>query len=181
MISYHGTTQENADRILNGSPKHTAGITWDVSDDNYLYLWCPDQLVECGEDPEYANEQAIQHAIGSGEMTAVVCGNPQSKIVVLCFDFPENEVLQDYSLDNMTEARSIQLDDYKKYHIKTLESYRDPRIDILILSRICNREYLNLGNIPSSVLDLAKEIEFTGGDPLYEDKDYIETYTAIAI
>jgi hypothetical protein len=172
MKAYHGTTRENAENILNGGTKETA--TWYCSDDEYLYLWCPDALIEGGECEEYeeAEEMAIRNAFESAQITAAVSNEPQKELVVLCFDFPEGIIEADDSCEHMELARRVEdFDGIEKGHIKTLTCKHNSRLDALVVSSLLDNP--NITYIDDDLREAAIAMRDVYVDSLY-DFDYSE-------
>jgi hypothetical protein len=162
MKAFHGTTREQAKRILSGECKNLP--TWSVSDDEYLYLWCPDALME-GEYPEAENmeeaeERAIQMAFESAQITAAMSEGPQNEIVVLCFEFDAEKVEADDSCENMELARRIE--DFKGLedcHEATYTARHNSRLDALVISNLLENEHLAHWRIDEDLIEAAQAMK----------------------
>lgn len=157
MKCYHGTTRENALRILSGECKDSP--TWSVSDDEYLYLWCPAALIDGGEceEEEEADERAIRMAFESAQITAAMSEEPQKELVVLCFELPDEIIEADESCENMNLSRRVEdFEGLEKHHIKTLKTRHNCRLDALVISGILGNPNLASWRISDDLREAAE-------------------------
>lgn len=142
MKAYHGTTREQANRFLLGEAKETP--TWWCSDDNYLYLWCPDALVDGGEcDAEDADEYAIQRAFESAQVAAALSDTPQTELVVLCLEFDKESIEPDDSAEMMELSRRIEdFDGIERCVEYKLIAKHNSRLDAFVVAGLLNNPYI---------------------------------------
>ena len=165
MLAYHGTIADGAECILSGGRKSKS--SWHVSDDNMLYLWCPDVFIDENEasDMEDAKIMAIQQAFESAQISAAISESPQKELVVLEFDIPIDYIYEDLSCENMDLARCTREIKYSDYAINKYTCNHDPRLDLLILSRIIHNLYLNTGYLSNDFIDACKGVLIVTGKP----------------
>ncbi len=164
MKAFHGTTRENANRLLNGDAKD--GATWDCSDDEYLYLWCPVALEgEYGDDsPEYA----IRMSFESAQITAATSDKPQTELVVLEFDIPESEIQDDDSCENMELARRCDLATYSDVHRATYTCTHNSRLDALVISGLLQNDHFPAYKLDDSLIEAAEILKEVWVESLHE-------------
>ncbi len=168
---YHGTTPELAKRILNNDEK--SECLWNVSYDDNLYLWSPDDMLlhDEVETIEDGTQRAIQCAFESAQIAAALSTEPQHKTVVLCFEFPDDMIVPDTSCDNMSYAFTVDMsyiEDIKKYYIKAYSTKHNPRLDIFLISGVVNNEYINTALIDDDMVEACKQLQETCIDSLFE-------------
>ena len=171
MIAYHGTTRENAEKILSGQAKEEP--TWNVSDDEYLYVWCPDAMLHGeypeAEDTEEAERIAITRAFESAQITAAMSTDPQSELVAICFDFEEEAIEEDLSCENMETARRVE--DFigmERAHVKTLVSKHNSRLDALVICQVLENPLLASWRIDDDLREAAEAMKGIYLDSLNE-------------
>ena len=163
---YHGTTLENARHLLSGGEK--SNPVWNCSYDDYLYVWWDEAVKEEHdlEDSE-VEEFTIRMAFESAAITAASSQTAQSEIIVLAFDFPEADVYEDVSCENMACARRVNLDldatDLENSLIKLYSAKHNSRFDPFILVGLWDNDYFLKENVSSDVrevLDALKGTDF---------------------
>ena len=156
---YHGTTRANALAILQGKDKSEALNIWNVSDDDYLYLHDPERLVSIGDcEEEDSEETAIRYAFESGHVAAVAAPSPQSEVIVLCFEFPSEEVEDDTSCEWMQHCGRISSDDYKTSFVCAYSAKVNPKLDIFLLSNVVSNGYFNARALDDETLKAVEAI-----------------------
>lgn len=158
MRVFHGTTRENAGRILNGKSKDD--YTWSVSSDDYLYVWNPVSHIKLGECDriEEAFELCAQKAFESAQVTAAMSDKPQEELVVLVLNVKPSLLDVDYSCPNM-ELASIVNDidyNYRDAHMYTLSCKHNSRLDAFVIASVIDNEYFPSYKIDDNLLDAAK-------------------------
>lgn len=174
VIVYHGTTRDHANNILSGGEKSDVKITWNVSDDDFLYVWTAHRLYgyDDEQDHESFDEQAITRAFESAQVTAAIQDEPQKELVVLAFEVDYDDVNDDVSCAGMDEAATIQLESYAAAHVKTYSCRHNPRMDGVIIAQVLENPYIT-SQIPDDVIQAAKHLKGIWVDELLEF-DYIE-------
>tara|TARA_R110002167_G_scaffold252035_1_gene458309 strand:- start:507 stop:1043 length:537 start_codon:yes stop_codon:yes gene_type:complete len=173
---FHGTTREQAERILSNECKED--ITWNCSDDNYLYLWCPEALAECNGDEDeaevYKVERAINNAFESAQITASLADLPQSELVVLEFCIDSDYVEMDHSHDTMDYARCTRLDDYSAVFKREFTCKHNSRLDALVLNSLLDNKFINSDRISDDMRKACEALQGVQVDSL-DEFDYVET------
>lgn len=169
VIVYHGTTRAHAINILAGREKSDVKITWNCSDDDYLYVWTAHKLYGYDEDQDHEDydRQAIQRAFENAQITAAVQDEPQKELVVLAFEVEYDDVEDDVSCDGMDEAARIRLENYAECHVKTLVCKHNPRLDGVIVSNLLDNPHLT-SNISDDLIEAAKAFKDVWLDSLLE-------------
>jgi hypothetical protein len=171
MKYYHGTTEENAKRILSG--KNKVNSTWKVSDDKYLYLYSPESLCENGEcNEEDMHDFTIRRCFEQAQITAAISKKPVKKLVVLCFEFdPENDNVEpDYSCQNMQGAFCVSDLVYKDYLVEKFVCGHDCRFDVFTLRGLMNHKLFHTEKIDRSMKLACEAIEHV----IYDLCDIVE-------
>jgi hypothetical protein len=158
---FHGTTAENAKRILAGKPKGES--TWICSQDQFLYLWGAEALAETegNEDSELDEKKrfAIQRAFESAQVTACLSKKPCRELVVLEFEFEEQDLMHDHSCDNMNGAFRVSLETYRPHFVKAYSCKHNPRMDVFIVSMLLSRNLFNVNRLDFDMREAAKMVE----------------------
>lgn len=160
MKFYHGTTIENAINILNGGEKNNP--VWNCSYDDYLYVWSAQAIKESdGLEDDEVNYFCLNRAFESAQITAASNPTPQKELVVLVFDFPEADVYEDFSCDNMDCARRVTGLDGTDLEQSLLEIWIHPhnsRLDAFVISGLLDNKYFISDSIEGDLLSAAKQI-----------------------
>lgn len=138
-ILYHGTTLENAIRMIGSNFSSIVDETvWNCSDDNMLYM------VEKDYDGE--ENKGLHFAAETAQIAAAYLGSESSDIVVLKFEIPETMfdeamVSEDDSCDNMYYCWQIE----QKQLEKSCSIVRCPEseeigVSVIVLHNAYNRE-----------------------------------------
>jgi hypothetical protein len=161
MLYVHGTTLENAQKMLRGEEK--SSYTWTCSDDNYVYLWDVDSIgKEYDHDPEQAKNEAIQRAYEAAKITACISKNYVHKLIVFIFDLDSALVEDDTSCPNMTEARRIEFTpELMKHVVEVYEIEHNPRLDILTIAGLKGMKLFPSYLIDDDLLDIAGKIDLS--------------------
>ena len=176
---YHGTTLENARKLLNGGEKESS--VWFCSFDDYLYVWSRDEIkkeFDEDADPSETESLCLQMAFESAQITAAASENPQSILVVLEFDFPEADVYDDLSCENMEMARRVdttQLDglDLENSLLNIYTAKHNSRLDAFYLCGLQNNAYFNWNMVDKDLKDAVKTINER---EIYLEPTYFEPY-----
>jgi len=182
MKCYHGTTLENAIKIIKGENK-SLDTVWNCSQDNSIYVYPESKLddADAGDD-EYLEERGIQQAMESGFIATAFYGS--SLPVVLCFDIPEELLKDDYSCENMDAVASSydtdQHGDVNQYITKIAVSERyNAELRLLYLSWVtknCNFNLDDLDDLLLKALKLAAQVDIMDiYDDLYDYEYRSET------
>jgi hypothetical protein len=160
--AFHGTTRDNAERILKGQCK--VEPTWSVSDDDNLYLWCPIAFIEGeypeAEDIEEAEEMAIIHAFESAQITAAMSDEPQKELVVLCFEFDSEKIERDESCENMELARCISdFEGIEENHTSTFIAKHNSRLDALVISGLLENQHIAKWRLDDDLIEAAEAMK----------------------
>ena len=161
MRVFHGTTRENAERILSGKAKDN--YTWTVSDDDYLYVWNPVSHIKQGECDTIheAFEMCTQKAFESAQITAAMSDAPQSELVVLVLNVKPKDLDVDYSCKNMELASIINDIDYnyKEAHMYTLKAKHNSRLDAFVISGLLENPHFPSYKLDDDLIEAAKLLQ----------------------
>lgn len=158
---YHGTTLENARHLLSGGEK--TDPVWNCSYDDYLYVWSKEAIEESeGLEPEEVEDYCLRVAFESASITAAASATPQNELIVLVFDFPEADVYDDLSCENMSYARRVNSDldatDLENSLIKLYSAKHNPRLDPFVLSGLYDNDYFNFNSLDSDLKEAVKVV-----------------------
>lgn len=111
-VFFHGTTRDCADAILkNGFRPFNATRAWNCSDEKYAYMYSLDKMLNAYDDSDVAYREAVLRAFENGAITNAVSWVPNSYVVVLEYQFNEDDikdiVKDDTSCPNM-EYEAVQ-------------------------------------------------------------------------
>lgn len=138
-ILYHGTTMENAIRMIGSNFSSIVDETvWNCSDDNMLYMVEKDYGGEENEGLRIAAEEA--------QIAAAYLGSESSDLVVLKFEIPETMfdeamVSEDDSCDNMYYCWQIEQKQLEKScAIVGCPESEEIGVSVIVLRNAYNRE-----------------------------------------
>lgn len=170
---FHGTTKEQLDNMKEGECKEIA--TWTCSDDEMLYLWDFDKIIESNgfdeDEEQYARDTAIRQAFESAEITASMQG-VDTELIVIELVLNEDDVMDDESCENMaSEASCIHFDDVDlnnaivtEYRCK-FNGYKSP----YIISNLLGRIYFNEFYIEDGLREFAEQLQ---GQDIYLETEF---------
>lgn len=161
MKFYHGTTRENALNILNGGEKNKP--VWNCSYDDYLYVWSAEAIKESeGLEEDEVNYYCLNRAFESAQIAAAASEVPQNELIVLVFEFPEADVYEDFSCDNMECARRVNSDldgnDFTSSLVEVWSHPHNSRLDAFVISSLLENDFF-IKELEQSLLDAAKLIK----------------------
>lgn len=163
MLYYHGTTKSEALHLLKGGEKESS--LWNCSYDDYLYVWSHKALAEANDLEETEGEEfAIRQGFVSAQIAAAK--KAESEMVVLAFDFPEDQVFEDCSCDNMDGAKRVPFCDYKRHLVKTFFCRFNVFFAPFVLRNLKVNQFFNLDNLND---DLKQAIEAITDSELGEE------------
>lgn len=158
---YHGTTRDNANKILAGKQKDS--YTWTCSDDDMLYVWNSKVMLDRGEcdNLEECEELCIRYAFESAQITAAMQEKPQEELVVLCFNIEEDFLDEDISCENMDYSSTINLKEpeYINHYMKTLSCDHNSRLDAFIISRVVDMPFFPSYKLDDGLLSAAEQLK----------------------
>ncbi len=158
MKCYHGTTPEFMRQILSGEKK--SECTWYCSDDDCLYVYPLNKADEYDDEwPEDSENAQVICALESAQLTAACHGH--SKILVMEFDFPDEELEDDGSCDNMEDVAScVCISDYSRYltSIHYSDDY-NPELRPFYLMGMKGNYQFNRDSLSSDMQDALSAIE----------------------
>lgn len=106
MKFYHGTSEAHLKSILTEGIKCHTDKVWSPSF-HAVYAWSPDAFVASGECQE---EDKDTYTIGRASESAqcsMVANRDSGRLIIICFDIPEDDTHPDTSCDNMDGAVEI--------------------------------------------------------------------------
>lgn len=160
---FHGTTEENARKILSGQEK--SDCTWYESDDDFLYLWGAEELAvtNCEEDEEQdvKRERAMDMAKESALITYSI-NKHSDKIVILEFEIDNEDVEEDLSVDSMVDSGAVRVPYNKEIAGQCVGAFEMPilpELKVFVLATLVGRININFSFVNGSVLRLAKVLQ----------------------
>lgn len=167
---YHGTTLENARHLLAGGEKES--YIWNCSFDDYLYVWSGAAIKESEDlEDEEIEEYSIRLAFESAAITAACSKEPQKELIVLEFDFPEADVYEDFSCNNMDCARRVSSLNslyFERNLIKVYSAKHNSRLDPFVLVGLLGKnDFFDPRDLDP---DLKEAIELLDGSEIYYEE-----------
>lgn len=160
---FHGTTEENARKILSGQEK--SDCTWYDSDDDFLYFWGVEELAtanwEEGEEQDIKRERAMDMAKESALITYSL-GKHSNKIVVLEFEIDPEEVEEDLSSENMAGFGAVRVAYNKEIISLCVGAFEMPvmsELRVFLLATIVERTNINSCFVSKSLWNLAQKMK----------------------
>lgn len=165
-IVTHGTTLDGFKAIMGNKGKQGLPAPWTVSDnDNQMYFYDAVAVSEEWGDeysPEPAQRQSSEQAV-----LQLCSGGYGGTVVVLTCDIPDDLLEQDYSCDNMENARCIPCDSFDPSWIVEIHTREvDQWVIPLHLACILDNSMFNTSQIPETLLTLAQAVGYN--DCIYE-------------
>lgn len=153
-ILYHGTTMENAIRMVGSNFSSIVDETvWNCSDNDMLYM------VEKDYDGE--ENEGLRIAAEAAQIAAAYLGSESSDLVVLKLEIPESmfdeaDVTEDNSRGNMYGCWQIEQNDLEKSCSFVCPTEKEIGVSVIVLHNAYNRE-LRPFYLPGN--DLLKDLD----------------------
>lgn len=159
MKCFHGTSLDNAIRIINGSTDKPSGL-WQESDrDNMFYVFPADKLSRhlcCSNDVDRMVKDVAWH----GQTALLFEPNDRTMYVVLEMEIDEYLLADDHSCESMDDVAScisigdIKHIEFKAVHVGALNLWDRP----MLLAGIIDRDNVNTYCMDHRLVQLADNI-----------------------
>lgn len=179
-LYYHGTSLESFRNIIKNGFNNDDFSNWTCSGNNTTYFHDLEKYIECGEVEDREDKRlVIERAFESGQIAAACQKSKETSIVVLEFEFDDEEIdiEDDNSCQNMDcIASCIDNDDIDiDKHLKNVYICNyNPNLWMFVIASIIDYNYFNIDNFTDleiQALELISKVDTTN---IHEELSYFD-------